>query len=44
MPDLLELLFRELRFERLHEARCGFSRRIRDDMQLDRHGFRLIDA
>jgi hypothetical protein len=44
MPHLLELLFRKLRLERLHQARSGFSGRIRDDMQLNRHVFRLIDS
>ena len=36
VPDLLELLVRELRFERLHEPCRGLSRGVGDDVQLDR--------
>jgi hypothetical protein len=32
MADLFELLFRELRLQRLHESRSGLSRGIRDDV------------
>ena len=41
MPDLDELLVRELRLERLHEPRRGLAGRVGDDVQLDgdgRHG------
>ena len=36
MPDLLELLLRELRLERVHEAGRRLARRIGDHVQLDR--------
>ncbi len=35
VPDLPELLLRELRLERLHEPRRGRARGVRDDVQLD---------
>ena len=36
VPDLLELLVRELRFECLHEPGSGLPRGVGDDVQLDR--------
>jgi hypothetical protein len=36
MPDLLELLVGELRFQRVHEPDRGLARGIGDDVELDR--------
>ena len=36
MPDLLERLIRELRLEREHETLRRLSRRVGDDVELDR--------
>jgi hypothetical protein len=40
VPNLLELLFRELRLERLHQARSRLTGGIGDDVELDRRGHR----
>ena len=37
MPDLLERLIRKLRLEREHEPLRRLARRVRDDVELDRH-------
>ena len=38
VPDLLEGLLGELRLERGDEPRGGLAGRVRDDVELDRHG------
>src|SRR5215207_6341803 len=44
MADLLELLFRELRLERLHQAGGRLPRRVRHDMKLNRRRHRPSEA
>src|SRR5918994_4547279 len=42
MPDLLERLIRELCFEREHEPLRRLPRRVRDDVELDRHAIAIV--
>ena len=44
VPDLLERLIRELGLEREHEALRRLARRVRDDVELDRHAVAVVAA